>query len=184
MQELLFIAVTVFWALEFIVFRGNRTATEEANISERYSLPLIFIAISLSVFISALCGHFQWFPATSAWQWLGLAGYAAGVGLRWWGIIKLGRHFSRHIRLQDEMEFVSDGPYRWLRHPLYSGILLAVSGVALALGSWLSLLGVGLFVLPALLHRLRREEQEMTARFGVRYERWRKPRKRLIPFVY
>ena len=74
--------------------------------------------------------------------WLGIAGILAGVAVRWYAIRVLGRFFTRDVATQLGQIIVQEGPYRFFRHPAYSGILLTLLGIGLALGNWPALLVV------------------------------------------
>lgn len=115
-----------------------------------------------------------------------LAGVAlmwAGMGLRIWAVLVLGRFFRITVTVQDEHRLVEDGPYRILRHPAYSGGLLTMIGIGLAMGNWLSLLAIMLVLLPAYGYRIQVEERALKARFGEGYDRYATARWRLVPFV-
>jgi protein-S-isoprenylcysteine O-methyltransferase Ste14 len=109
---------------------------------------------------------------------------AAGVVLRQWSVALLGRFFTTDVRLHEGQTVVDTGPYRRLRHPSYTGMLLTFLGSGLALGNWAALLA--LVVLPAigLVVRIRSEERVLLAGLGEPYRRFAASRKRLIPGVW
>ena len=109
-------------------------------------------------------------------MWLGLA-------LRIWAIAALGRAFRTTVEVDPGQAVVTTGPYRWVRHPSYSGLLLIVIGFGLATGPWLALTCAVLPV-PALLWRIHVEEAELTAVLGDRYRSYEDRTKRLIPGVW
>ena len=74
-------------------------------------------------------------------------------------------------------------PYRWIRHPSYTGTLLTITGVLLAATNWLALVGI-LPVLAALLYRMHVEEQALSEQLGEPYRAYMRRTKRLLPFVY
>jgi protein-S-isoprenylcysteine O-methyltransferase Ste14 len=115
---------------------------------------------------------------------VGVVLMAAGVLLRQWSVALLGRFFTTDVRLHEGQTVVDTGPYRWLRHPSYTGLLLTFLGIGLALGNWASLLA--LVVLPAigLVVRIRFEERVLLAGLGEPYRRFAESRKRLIPGVW
>ena len=107
----------------------------------------------------------------------------AGMALRIWAVLVLGRFFRVTVTVQDEHRLVEDGPYKVLRHPAYSGGLLTMVGIGLAMGNWLSLLTMMLVLLPAYGYRIRVEERALKGRFGEGYERYAASRWRLVPFL-
>ena len=70
--------------------------------------------------------------------WIGLAIAWAGIGLRWWSFRTLGRYFTFTVQTSADQPVVTSGPYRFVRHPSYTGIMLALAGVATTYGNWLS----------------------------------------------
>jgi protein-S-isoprenylcysteine O-methyltransferase Ste14 len=110
-------------------------------------------------------------------MWLGLA-------IRFWAITALGRAFRTTVEVDPGQAVVSTGPYRWVRHPSYSGLLLIVAGFGLAVGNWLALVISIVLPLPALLRRIQVEEAELTGVLGDRYRAYQAQTKRLIPGLW
>ena len=110
-------------------------------------------------------------------MWLGLA-------IRVWAIAALGRAFRTTVEVDPGQAVVSTGPYRWVRHPSYSGLLLIVTGFGLGTGNWLALAICAVLPLPALLWRIHVEEAELTAVLGNRYRAYQADTKRLIPGLW
>ena len=110
-------------------------------------------------------------------MWLGLA-------IRVWAIASLGRSFRTTVEVDPGQAVVSSGPYRWVRHPSYTGLLLILSGFGLALGHWPALVACVALPLPALLRRIQVEETELTRVLGEPYEAYRRQTRRLIPGVW
>jgi protein-S-isoprenylcysteine O-methyltransferase Ste14 len=96
----------------------------------------------------------------------------------------LGRFFTFKLTVQSDQRVVESGPYRVVRHPSYSGLLLGGLGTAIALGNWLAL---GLLTVPyviALAYRIRVEEGMLRDGLGPDYDRYAATRKRLVPGVW
>jgi protein-S-isoprenylcysteine O-methyltransferase Ste14 len=110
-------------------------------------------------------------------MWLGLA-------IRVWAIATLGRAFRTTVEVDSGQAVVSSGPYRWVRHPSYSGLLLIVTGCGLAAGNWLALAVCAVLPLPALLRRIQVEEAELTGVLGDRYRAYQAQTKRLVPRLW
>lgn len=124
-------------------------------------------------------------PGSRIWPLVvGLGLIAAGVGMRAWSIATLGRFFQYRIEVQSDHYVVSDGPYRYVRHPSYSGMLLVLVGIALATGDVLSLLVVVLLSGIGLAVRIHAEERQLTDALGAQYENFAARRKRLVPGVW
>ena len=110
-------------------------------------------------------------------MWLGLA-------IRVWAIAALGRAFRTTVEVDPGQRVVSTGPYRWVRHPSYSGLLLIVTGFGLAAGDWLALAICAMLPLPALLRRIHVEEAELTGVLGDQYRAYQAQTKRLFPGIW
>jgi protein-S-isoprenylcysteine O-methyltransferase Ste14 len=94
----------------------------------------------------------------------------------------LGRNWSATVQLKKEHELIVVGPYRWARHPIYTGMLLAMLGTAVAIGEWRGLLAIAL-VFAGLWFKLRHEEAWMRERFGASYVNYMRRVKALIPGI-
>lgn len=108
----------------------------------------------------------------------------AGIALRLWAIIALGRFFRGTVHIQQDHQVVRSGPYRWVRHPSYSGMLLGAAALAVWLGnplSWLAAMGC---ILAAILYRIRVEERVLGEALGERYLSYAAGTRRLIPGVW
>jgi protein-S-isoprenylcysteine O-methyltransferase Ste14 len=115
---------------------------------------------------------------------LGLGLVLAGVALRSWAIVTLGRFFRREVTIAPGQRLVRRGPYRMLRHPSYTGLLLVCAGYGLAFGSWVgaavALIAMGLGLLP----RIRVEERALQGAFGAEYADYARSTSRLVPGVW
>jgi protein-S-isoprenylcysteine O-methyltransferase Ste14 len=113
----------------------------------------------------------------------GLVVMAMGMALRFSAVIVLGRFFTPVVMIGRDQHVVDTGPYRWIRHPSYTGALLTMAGVLLASTNWLALVGV-LPALPGFLYRIRVEEQALAEELGEPYRSYMARTRRLLPFVY
>ena len=114
----------------------------------------------------------------------GVALFAAGLILRWWAIITLGRFFTVDVTIEKDHELVERGPFRLVRHPSYTGVLLAFVGFALTLRNWAAILVVLLPIFLAFVRRMNVEEEALRGALGERYAQYMKRTKRLVPGVY
>lgn len=109
---------------------------------------------------------------------------ALGIAFRAWSVIVLGRNFTVYVQVRDEQPVVDTGPYRLLRHPSYTGLLMVCLGIGLALSNWLALIVILVLPTVAILVRIRVEERALLAGIGEPYRRFMATRKRLIPWVW
>lgn len=120
-------------------------------------------------------------------QLAGVAGVALillGLVVRWTAIRTLGCYFERVINIQPGHEIVRHGLYRRVRHPSYTGALLAHFGFGLAFANWLTLAFTFLPMLAAVLYRISVEEDVLRRKFGAEYDAYATGTKRLIPGIY
>ncbi|MBV9023551.1 MAG: isoprenylcysteine carboxylmethyltransferase family protein [Streptomycetaceae bacterium] len=108
----------------------------------------------------------------------------AGIALRLWAIITLGRFFRGTVHIQQHHQVVTSGPYRWVRHPAYSGILLAAAALSLIMGNVASWAVFMVCCLLATCYRIRVEERVLTEALGTAYTDYAARTRRLIPKVW
>jgi protein-S-isoprenylcysteine O-methyltransferase len=141
----------------------------------------IYAAVGLGVWAGqANIGHLR----SAALAWLGLVLIAAGIAIRWTAIFTLKRFFTVQVAIHADHELIQRGLYRVLRHPSYSGALLSLVGLGLAMASWVALLLIVVPIGLALLYRIRVEERALSEAFGDRYAEYCRRTKRLVPWIY
>jgi protein-S-isoprenylcysteine O-methyltransferase Ste14 len=118
------------------------------------------------------------------WMALAVALTVGGTAFRLWAVRTLGAYFTRTVQVSDDQRVVEAGPYRWLRHPSYTGSLVAAAGVGLALGNWGSLALIVVPLSASLLYRIKVEERALAASLGDPYRSYCGRTKRLVPLVY
>ncbi|HVW82481.1 MAG TPA: isoprenylcysteine carboxylmethyltransferase family protein [Candidatus Paceibacterota bacterium] len=120
--------------------------------------------------------------ASAPLAWLGAALAVAGVALAIWARVYLGRNWGMPQAVKEDPELVTTGPYALVRHPIYTGMLLAMTGSALSAGLWWAIVLVGAgsyFILSA-----HKEEALMLATFPDAYRAYRARTKMLVPFIF
>ncbi len=153
-----------------------------------------FAAYHLPMLVAgALLGPGAWYgkswlnqrflPELAVFQAVGLALAIAGVAFACWARHTLGRNWSAAAQLKYEHELIQSGPYRLVRHPIYTGLLLAFLGTALMLGEWRAIVAFSI-ILISLLHKYRVEERMMHMHFGSRYLEYAARTKALVPAIY
>jgi len=115
---------------------------------------------------------------------LGVGLFIAGLVLRWMAIIHLGRYFTVDVAIAEDHRLIESGPYRFVRHPSYSGALLAFAGFGICLGNWISLLVLIVPISWAFLRRIEIEESVLMQALGDTYAAYSRRTRRLVPFVY
>ena len=115
---------------------------------------------------------------------IGLCLLVVGITIRWVAVYTLGKFFTGLVMIKRDHQLVRNGIYKYLRHPAYTGTLLAHLGLGLAFSNWYSLFisTVPYFLVAS--YRMRVEERALASAFGSEYETYCKTSKRLIPGVY
>jgi protein-S-isoprenylcysteine O-methyltransferase len=162
--------------------RGPRSAKVDDRGSQRLLWLVIICSVGLAVAVSGLRATEFRFGATiprlaAACLLLG------GLALRWASILTLGRYFTADVATQGGQTVVTAGPYRHVRHPSYTGLLLAFLGLGVFFGNWLSLAVLMVPVTLAMFHRIRLEETVLTGTLGPAYAAYCARTKRLIPGI-
>ena len=132
----------------------------------------------------------EWFylpavlPRNPIMQIAGWALIASALLLRIWARVHIRGLYSGHVEVQEQHRLVRSGPYRFVRHPGYAGLLLLALGVAIGYASWIGLAAVPILILPALAYRMRVEEMLLTEQFGEEYRGYIRKTKKLIPGIW
>jgi protein-S-isoprenylcysteine O-methyltransferase len=121
-------------------------------------------------------------PESVTVMWVGLALAVAGFCFAIWARLWIGRNWSGNVTIKDQHELIQGGPYRLVRHPIYSGLLLAFLGTAIIYGEVRCFIGFPVAVLGFWL-KARLEESFMLQQFGAAYADYKHRVKALVPFV-
>jgi protein-S-isoprenylcysteine O-methyltransferase Ste14 len=115
---------------------------------------------------------------------LGLVLMGTGIAMRQWAVVVLGRFFTTDVRVRGDQTVVDSGPYRWVRHPSYTGLIATFVGIGLALGNWAALAALTILPTIGLLIRIREEEAVLLRELGDPYQRFAANRARLFPGLW
>lgn len=179
-------AVLVLVSMALDVYFAGRFAGGDAA-RDRSSCRWLVLSLTSNItlgFVLTLvhAGWITWQPELLAM--LGVVLGTAGLGLRYVAVATLGRFFTWQVTVFDDHTLVRRGVFAWLRHPGYSGGLIAGIGLMLALGNWLALLIFLCTHLPLQIHRIRVEERVLLEHFGDDYRAYQDETRALVPFVY
>jgi protein-S-isoprenylcysteine O-methyltransferase Ste14 len=115
---------------------------------------------------------------------VGICFMLMGVALRWYCAAILGKYFTFDVAIQGGQTLIEVGPYRYVRHPSYSGALVSLLGFGLALGNWAGLAAALSCLGFAYLYRIPIEEQALSSALGDVYKQYMSRTWRLIPFLF
>ena len=171
-------------------YHRSRARSVETIPRSAESLPLRLLRVAFALPALLLMLAFVIHPPSIAWsalavpvwsRWFGVVLSLAVAPLNLWVLRSLGTNVSETILTKERHELVQAGPYRWVRHPLYTSGLLMFGAVSLLAANWLmAALTLGAIVLFSVVI-IPREEAKLVAKFGDRYEGYRKQSGRLLP---
>lgn len=173
-----------YWAISALRVKPAARVESRGSRWGRHIL-LIILALLLLRRYPWLEGTFlnQRFVPDQLWiAWLGFGLAVLGFGLACWARVVLGRNWSAMVQLKQDHELIVRGPYGFVRHPIYTGFLLAFFGTALAIGEWRTLVSVAM-VAVAFWLKLRLEERWLSELFGESYRNYMRHVKALVPWV-
>ena len=172
------------WLVGWLAAAGwaARTVTRQSPAARLTHGVLIWVGAALLFFRPGRLGPLTHrILAPAEWMaWAGLLLAAAGLAFACWARVHLGRFWSSAVTLKADHALVRGGPYALTRHPIYSGLLLAVAGTALARDSLGGLLGLA-FLGAGIVVKVRQEERLLREHFGPAYEAYRAEVPALIP---
>lgn len=185
MINALWILFLVYWALGAL--RVKQTERRETSTWRLATLALVVAGASLifsrSPYLGALhLGSLRdrFVPDREWIHALAVVLVAMGIGIAIWARRHLGEYWSARVTLKVDHQLIQSGPYRFVRHPIYSGVLLGMIGSALYVGEWRALVGVLLLYL-SFWQKAWREERLLETQFGADYQHYRARTGRLLP---
>src|SRR6267154_4722984 len=176
------------WVLPEVVAWRVKRSGDSSQARDQGSLNLILIlwwvGIAMAVLMSSLLPQaaIPW-KRTSIFL-VGICFMLLGVILRWYSAAVLGKYFTFDVAIQGGQTLIEVGPYRYVRHPSYSGALLSLLGFGLALGNWLGLAANLSSMGFAYAYRISVEEAALASALGESYKQYMRRTWRLVPFLF
>lgn len=143
----------------------------------------IYLGMAVAFFLAYRLRNFAMPEPHAIIFWTGITLMLFGVAFRWYAIHVLGKYFTYEVAVRAEQSVVEVGPYRYVRHPSYTGSLLTFLGVGLALGNWASIAAIMICVIVGYSYRVRVEERALANALGQTYVDYMKRTRRFIPFI-
>jgi len=175
----------VVFAVFFIDYLIPRLTTPNGQIptqrGDKGSFTMISIATLMGVVTDFILRFINIGSFVGIFQWVGMTVTIAGLALREWVLIKLGRFFSRTVQIEKGHKIISAGPFKWIRHPAYTGMVLIYAGFILSIGTWVGALVTSMIILVSLFHRINIEEKILLETFGDEYREYMSKTWRLFP---
>ena len=179
--------IMVLWALsEIFLLLKMRSGSSAENSKDKKSLSYLWIVIGFSIFLSIFIAKAISFPFYSnpVFQIIGLAFLMLGVIFRLVVVYNLGKYFTVDVTIVKDHKLITDGFYKYIRHPSYTFSLLTFVGLALVLDNYTSAIILLIPVFLMFFYRIKIEEKVLTEQFGIEYTDYMKRTKKLIPFIY
>lgn len=174
------IAIAVVWIAFWVYWLASAVGVKRGKMGARRAPLTGLTVLAAYLLLRVFRGGRLEVPAVALGA-IGASLLVAGLLLAVWARLHLGRNWGMPMTVKDDPELVTSGPYRVVRHPIYSGLLLALLGTTLAtnlLGLIVVAVSVGYFVYAGSI-----EERNLTAEFPDAYPAYRSRTKMLIPFV-
>jgi protein-S-isoprenylcysteine O-methyltransferase len=186
--SLYFNALTALWGASEIWFGLRKRSADRTRQRDGGTLRILMVTIYACIGLGVWLTYLRSWPLPEPPRFslflIGMAMMAAGMLLRWWSIRVLAEYFTVDVSIRPDHRIVRDGPYRWLRHPSYTGALATFYGFALCLGDVAALLIVIVPVTLVFLWRIRVEEAVLAQAFPAEYPAYVLQTKRLLPGLW
>lgn len=168
------------WGVLGFYWLVSALGTKKVAINEKPGLRILRLA-TLAVMLALLLTPWlrigplarRFVPESQIVVWLGVAIAGAGIAIAIWARRTLGENWSDKVVLKVDHQLIRSGPYAYVRHPIYTGVLLAVGGTALAIGEWRGVLAL-LLIGTSYLIKAKREERILAASFGEAFAEYRR----------
>ena len=185
---MLFGSIIVIWIISEIVGGGLipmlRRKGKEVTIKDSGSNLVLRVSLYASVLIAVFLAVKNTAMLPHGFFYTGIILVVVGVIVRQCAVFTLGRFFTLDIGIQKDQKVVDYGPYRFVRHPSYLGLLIILLGIGIALQSWEGALAMVVISGLGIGYRIRVEEKVLVSELGDDYIRYMKRTRRLIPFVF
>jgi protein-S-isoprenylcysteine O-methyltransferase Ste14 len=177
------VVFAIGWAAFWIYWLVAAFSMKRGRVAWSRELRIRAVIVVLAILLTRLGAFHDHGLDSDPWRaGVGLVLFAVGLAFAIWARVHIGRNWGSPMSQKNEPELVTSGPYRRVRHPIYTGILLAGIGTAVAL-SWAWLIAVtlaGIYVIYSAVV----EERNLTAQFPETYPAYKHTTKMLIPFIF
>lgn len=172
-----------YWVISWL--RVKRTKTAESLMSRLGTILPMVLAFELlfSNWLRVGPLRLRFLPAEDWIAWSGIAVTSVGVVVAIWARYSIGQYWSARVTFKEGHRVIRSGPYAWVRHPIYTGMLLAAMGTALGIGEWRGVLAVAV-MWAAHSHKALREEKLLTTELGEEYASYRRNTGFLFPRLW
>ncbi|HEY7223678.1 MAG TPA: isoprenylcysteine carboxylmethyltransferase family protein [Micromonosporaceae bacterium] len=181
------VSIACWFAVEMSLLVRDRVRRESRQRRDRGTRAVLVLAFAVAMVSAFALPSLVPQAATPARRGFALAGLALiwlGLAVRVWAVLTLGTSFRTVVHVEAGQPVVSGGPYRWIRHPSYAGLLVIALGCGLGAGNWLSIVVATVIPAAGLLARIRVEEAELARVLGEPYRAYQRVTRRLVPGLW
>ena len=182
--SIIWLAFWIYWLVSALRTRSQSKRRESFTSRWLYWIVLAVAYGLLLAWLPPRYGMLTWrfLPNTVLFVWVGIAITLLGLGFAVWARVHLGQYWSGRVTIKAGHKLIQTGPYRIVRHPIYTGILLGLVGSAIAVGEVRALMAIVLAAV-GIFFKIRVEEKFLLEEFGPAYLQYKKEVKTIIPFV-
>ncbi len=156
--------------------------------NDKKSYLYLQISFMLALFFATIDFVEKHYTRNQAWEpaiiYAGFGIFLLSCIVRWWGFRSIGKYFNPRVSVYKNHRLITSGAYRKIRHPLYLGSLLSFIAIPLVFNSWGAMLIIVLTTIPALIYRVKIEEEFLVCHFGEAYLAYMQTSKRIIPGIW
>ena len=183
--QIAFMAVMIT-ELAILVFTtwNHRKSSEKKTMSDRGSMLFIMIGFWLAILINPICVKMSTFILPVYFFWIGVVLTIVGIFIRIYSVWTLRKFFTLNVQITTEQNIVKTGPYKYIRHPAYTGSILTLLGISISFRSAFGIIATIIIIVLVYGFRIQVEEKALEKSFGLSYEDYEKQTCRLIPYIW
>ncbi len=184
LAAILYVASLATWSLVELTMRLRSRSRSRPHTAPEWTFLFVILMILASAVAATVADilHLAPLPGPAWWPMVvGLGLLWAGILLRLWAVLTLGRFFKLTVVIQEGHRVIDHGPYRWLRHPSYLGVIFAAGGIGLIGGDWVGAAALLVGTVTAFSVRIPAEERALLQALGEEYAAYARRTARLVP---
>ncbi|MGD0543170.1 MAG: isoprenylcysteine carboxylmethyltransferase family protein [Candidatus Acidiferrales bacterium] len=178
----------IIWIIPEIIASRRRPAASSFTLKDRNSylvvMSMLWLGIAADFALSFTFPQAAIQSGRVTFFFIGIGVMYAGMALRLYSMSVLGRYFTYQVAVHTDQPVIETGPYRYIRHPSYTGGLITLAGLGLALGNWAGMFVLLAFMAAGYAYRIPIEESALAASIGEPYKAYIRRTYRLVPYIY
>lgn len=183
-QMMFFIILITEISILLLTTWSSRKKSEEKKKQDRGSMLFMITGYWAAIFLNPICVHFMPFILPLNLFWVGAAFVMLGIFVRVYSVWTLRKFFTLNVQIASKQELIRNGPYKYIRHPAYTGSILTLLGAAFSFRSPFGLVATAIIVIVIYGYRIRIEERLLEESFGEVYKSYEKETWRLVPHIW